>query len=94
MAQVIERVLNVPQTIERILQHYQPQHPIIDRTDGVSIEFPEWRLNLRGSNTEPLLRLNVESRNDVALVNRSVAEIAAMIQENPLAVSSNFDSTL
>lgn len=74
------RVHNVPQTIERVLQYYQPQHPIIDRTDGVSIEFPDWRLNLRGSNTEPLLRLNVESRGDSPAVLRHVRNIEALIR--------------
>ena len=74
------RVSDVPKTIERILNHYLPQAPIIDRTDGVSVEFPEWRFNLRGSNTEPLLRLNVESRADKTLMAHRTAEIAALIQ--------------
>lgn len=74
------RVSNVVQTIERILQHYQAQAPIIDRTDGVSLEFPEWRFNLRGSNTEPLLRLNVETRANKALLTACTAELAALIE--------------
>ena len=74
------RVSDVPKTIERILNHYLPQAPIIDRTDGVSVEFPEWRFNLRGSNTEPLLRLNVESRADKTLMAHRTAEIAALIK--------------
>jgi len=74
------RVSNVAQTIERILQHYLPLNPAVDRTDGVSVEFAEWRFNLRGSNTEPLLRLNVETRADVALMKARTAEIAALIQ--------------
>jgi phosphomannomutase len=41
---------------------------IEDRTDGISIEFPEWRFNLRSSNTEPVVRLNVESRGNPDLV--------------------------
>lgn len=73
------RVSDVPKTIERILNHYLPQEPVIDRTDGVSVEFPDWRFNLRGSNTEPLLRLNVESRGDVKLMARRTAELAAVI---------------
>lgn len=73
-------VSNVPQTIEHILLHYLAQHPIIDRTDGVSVEFPEWRFNLRGSNTEPLLRLNVETRANMPLLTQRVAEIAALIE--------------
>ncbi|VTP71089.1 phosphomannomutase CpsG [Leclercia adecarboxylata] len=39
----------------------------IDRTDGISMTFPQWRFNLRSSNTEPVVRLNVESRADAAL---------------------------
>jgi phosphomannomutase/phosphomannomutase/phosphoglucomutase len=74
------RVNDVPHTIERILQHYLPQHPVVDRTDGVSVEFPEWRFNLRGSNTEPLLRLNVETRANMPLLAMRVAEIAALIE--------------
>ncbi len=74
------RVQDVKQTIERILQHYLPQNPAVDRTDGVSMEFPEWRFNLRGSNTEPLLRLNVEARGDEGLMKERVAEIARLIE--------------
>ena len=46
-------------------QRYAPQALHLDRTDGVSFEFPEWRFNLRTSNTEPLIRLNVEARGSV-----------------------------
>jgi phosphomannomutase/phosphomannomutase/phosphoglucomutase len=74
------RVTNVSQTIERVLLHYQPQAPIIDRTDGVSVEFLDWRFNLRGSNTEPLLRLNVETRANGPLLATRVAELAALIE--------------
>ncbi|MBI1975273.1 MAG: phosphomannomutase [Parcubacteria group bacterium] len=34
----------------------------VERTDGFSVEYPEWRFNLRSSNTEPLIRLNIEAR--------------------------------
>jgi phosphomannomutase/phosphomannomutase/phosphoglucomutase len=83
------RVDDVKKTIERILKHYtnpasgvgagEKEAPVVDRTDGVSVEFPDWRFNLRGSNTEPLLRLNVETRGDVVLMNKKTAEIAALI---------------
>ncbi len=57
------RVHNAPATIERVLNHFAALDPSkIDHTDGVSIEFQGWRFNLRGSNTEPLLRLNIEAR--------------------------------
>ncbi|MBA3023306.1 MAG: phosphomannomutase CpsG [Sideroxydans sp.] len=74
------RVHDVKQTIERILSHYLPQDPVVDRTDGVSVEFPTWRFNLRGSNTEPLLRLNVEARGDAALMAARTEEIAGLIK--------------
>ncbi|MDD4911800.1 MAG: phosphomannomutase CpsG [Sideroxydans sp.] len=73
------RVSDVKESIERILQHYLPLNPVVDRTDGVSAEFADWRFNLRGSNTEPLLRLNVESRGDVELMMQRTAEIAKLI---------------
>jgi phosphomannomutase len=50
-----------------------------DDADGMSLELADWRLNLRASNTEPLLRLNVEARGDAALVAAGVARIRALI---------------
>ncbi|MBM7866713.1 phosphohexomutase domain-containing protein [Heliomicrobium gestii] len=52
---------------------------VVDRTDGLSVEFADWRFNLRASNTEPLLRLNVETRGDEALLRQKTAEILAVI---------------
>ena len=74
------RVDNVTKTIERVLQHYQPQHPVIDHTDGVSVEFPDWRFNLRSSNTEPLLRLNVETRGNPEALSAHVVKLASLIE--------------
>jgi len=54
--------------------------PKIDKTDGVSLEFDNWRMNLRASNTEPLLRLNVESCRDANLVWMKVKEIKGVIK--------------
>jgi phosphomannomutase len=52
----------------------------IDYLDGVSIEFPEWRFNLRMSNTEPILRLNVESRRDEKLMKEKTEELLKVIR--------------
>ena len=52
----------------------------VDFTDGLSVEFPEWRFNLRGSNTEPLVRLNVESRGSTALMQEKTAELLRLIR--------------
>lgn len=67
--------------IDRVLSHFAPDKPSIDLTDGVSLEFPEWRFNLRASNTEPLLRLNVESRGDYELMKRRTDEIDRLISQ-------------
>lgn len=75
------RVQNVPATLQKVLAHYLPLHPELDETDGISLAFADWRFSLRGSNTEPLLRLNVESRTNPALVVQRVAEIERLIQE-------------
>lgn len=50
-----------------------------DRTDGLSLDFGDWRLNLRASNTEPLLRLNVEARGDAGLVAEGVDRVREVI---------------
>lgn len=54
----------------------------VDRTDGISYEFPEWRFNLRTSNTEPLIRLNVEARGSEQLVRDKTAELFALLQQH------------
>ncbi|MBW6520090.1 MAG: phosphomannomutase [Desulfoarculaceae bacterium] len=54
-----------------------------DDTDGLSVTFPDFRFNIRKSNTEPLLRLNVESRNDPVLLAKKTRELLALIRENP-----------
>jgi phosphomannomutase/phosphoglucomutase len=74
------KVEDVKATLARILAHFQSLSPVLDETDGISLAFPEWRFNLRGSNTEPLLRLNVESRGSSELVSRYVEEIETLIR--------------
>lgn len=64
---------------ERVLSHFRGGESSIDRTDGVSVEFSQWRFNLRASNTEPLLRLNVEARADAALMQARTDELARLI---------------
>jgi phosphomannomutase len=59
---------------------YGPGALAIDHIDGVSLEFSEWRVNVRMSNTEPVVRVNVESRGDVALMRRKTDEILAALE--------------
>ena len=65
--------------LARAQKQYERGARSIDFTDGLSIEFADWRFNLRSSNTEPLIRLNVESRGDEALMKSRTAELLQMI---------------
>jgi phosphomannomutase len=67
--------------LDRILTFYSKEAPLIDKTDGVSLEMADWRFNIRMSNTEPLMRLNAESRGDKELLKRKVQEIRNIISE-------------
>ena len=49
--------------------------------DGISMEMKDWRFNLRSSNTENILRLNVESRGDRSLLRLKLVEISEMINQ-------------
>jgi len=66
-------------TVARVDAAFAPEAPDRDTTDGLSLAFADWRFNLRASNTEPLLRLNVEARGDAGLVRDGAARIAALI---------------
>ncbi len=76
------RVADVQASIATIKQHYLTTTltaPVIDTTDGLSMAFTDWRFNLRGSNTEPVLRLNVESRGDASLMQRKTEELRGLL---------------
>ncbi len=74
------RVADASVAIERVAERYLPDASSSDRMDGLSVAFADWRFNLRASNTEPLLRLNVESRGDPALLKARTAELLAEIE--------------
>lgn len=65
--------------IRKIFNAYKADAVSIDQTDGISLEFDTWRFNLRKSNTEPLLRLNVESRGHPEKLAERVATISNFI---------------
>lgn len=66
--------------IESIEQKYATTAQSIDHTDGLSMNFDDWRFNIRMSNTEPVVRLNVESRANVPLMEEKTAELLALIR--------------
>ncbi|MFB9223281.1 phosphomannomutase [Paracoccus cavernae] len=63
----------------RVEAHFAPEALSRDEMDGLSLAFAQWRFNLRASNTEPVLRLNVEARGDAVLLAQKVAELKALI---------------
>jgi phosphomannomutase len=71
-------VSNAQKKIEEIQEKYSDGK--VDELDGLSIEYPNWRFNVRMSNTEPLLRLNVESRHDEKLMASKTAELLELIR--------------
>lgn len=73
------RVEDAKAVIERIEARYGPEAESRDTLDGLSLGFGTWRFNLRASNTEPLLRLNIEARGDADLVAEKLAEMRALI---------------
>jgi phosphomannomutase/phosphomannomutase/phosphoglucomutase len=66
--------------LKRIEEHYKGRGGSFDYTDGLSVEFDSWRFNLRPSNTEPVIRLNVEAKQDKNLLREKTEEILEMIQ--------------
>jgi phosphomannomutase len=76
----INRRLQDPDAaLARVAARYQGRAVAVDFTDGLSLEFPKWRFNLRKSNTEPVVRLNVETRQDAALLKEKTAELLALL---------------
>jgi phosphomannomutase len=67
--------------LSRVQKIYEKNASSVDFTDGLSVEFPEWRFNLRGSNTEPLVRLNVESRGSESLMRDKTQELLALLDK-------------
>ncbi len=77
----INRLVDDPdKVIEAFKHHYDTSWITIDTTDGVSMEFNTWRFNLRKSNTEPKMRLNVETKQDVELLQKKTDELLQLIE--------------
>lgn len=73
--EINRRIEDAVAVLRDIEQHYTADAIAIDHTDGLSMEFDKWRFNVRMSNTEPVVRLNVESRADDALMRSRTDEI-------------------
>lgn len=78
----INRRLSDPQrALARVADRYTAEARRVDDTDGLGLEFGDWRFNLRLSNTEPVVRLNVETRGDTALLQLKTREILALLDQ-------------
>jgi len=73
-------VSNAPVTVERVRLRLEREGVAVDLLDGLTADYGDWWFNLRPSNTEPLLRLNVEARDDESL-RRHVDGVVSMIKE-------------
>ena len=78
--EINRQVADANATLEALKSAYGEQANHVDDIDGYSFEFDDWRFNIRVSNTEPVVRLNVESRGDVALMEARTAEIVAILE--------------
>ncbi|MDO6425508.1 phosphomannomutase CpsG [Thalassotalea sp. 1_MG-2023] len=67
--------------IARVLEYYQSQAVEIEYVDGISVSFDNWRFNLRSSNTEPVVRLNVETKGDVTLMQTKTDEVLQLLRQ-------------
>jgi phosphomannomutase len=73
-------VADADETMARVRAHYAPAAIAESTLDGLSLEFDTWRFNLRKSNTEPVIRLNLETRGDAALMQEKTDELLALIR--------------
>jgi phosphomannomutase len=80
--EINRKVKDTSNTILKIRSQYKDHALSIDMMDGVSMEFSDWRFNVRASNTEPLLRLNVESRADYSLMQVKTNELLEIINRD------------
>jgi phosphomannomutase len=80
--EIDRNVSDIDATLARVERRLLPEACAVDRTDGLSLEFAEWRFNLRGSNTEPVLRLNVESRGNRPLMQQRTRELLELIGDD------------
>ena len=77
--EINSEVADIKAVMAAVEQHYNAAGATIDKLDGLTVEFPDWWFNLRASNTQPLLRLNVEAPNDDDL-RAKTAEVLTMVR--------------
>lgn len=79
--EINSKLKNPKEAIARVLDAYKAEALVFDETDGISLEYGDWRFNLRCSNTEPVVRLNVESQNNESLMKKKTSEILEVLNK-------------
>lgn len=77
--EINRKLVDAKSCIAKIRAIYEPDAVNVDFTDGISIEYSDWRFNLRTSNTEPVVRLNVESVGNSMLMDKKTKEILELL---------------
>jgi phosphomannomutase len=77
--EINRKIADPAAAIQRVREHYEQSALVVDETDGISMEFPQWRFNLRMSNTEPVVRLNLETRGDRDLLAKCQSDLLALL---------------
>ncbi|ETN92869.1 Phosphomannomutase/phosphoglucomutase [Gammaproteobacteria bacterium MOLA455] len=77
--EINRKIADPAAAIQRVREHYQARALLVDETDGISMEFAQWRFNLRMSNTEPVVRLNLETRGDRDLLAKHQQELLTLL---------------
>lgn len=81
--EINRKVVNADEVIKKAEALYAKNAILVDHTDGLSVQFADWRFNLRSSNTEPLVRLNIESRGNPKLMREQTEKLLAIIGGEP-----------
>lgn len=79
--EINSKLADAKSAIARVRAAYEKEALNINEIDGISIEYPDWRFNLRSSNTEPVVRLNLETRGDKQLMQEKTDEILALLRQ-------------
>lgn len=79
--EINSKVADADETMARVYEAYKANAIKEERVDGLSLEFETWRFNLRKSNTEPVIRLNVETRGDKDLMDEKTQDLLALIRQ-------------
>jgi phosphomannomutase len=78
--EINRKVEDAAAALQKLHDRYAREALEVDDTDGYSFEFADWRFNIRMSNTEPVVRLNVETRADQALLEARTKEVLAILE--------------